>query len=149
MSADPSVLQTIITTSASGVFVLAGAAATALFTKQRDHESTWRQAKMDRYQEYMAALSAIVEGRDTPRSAHDRYADAINALSLVASPTVLDALEAYLRETSYKNPDKVHKQHDALLSALIRAMRDDVQPNSTEESSPRSFRLIAPPPPTE
>ncbi len=62
------------------------AVVTYVLTKKREHEADWRKAKLEHYREYVAALSAVVQGREITPSAQARYADAVNALTLVASP---------------------------------------------------------------
>jgi hypothetical protein len=59
--------------------------------------------KLERYREYILALSGTVEERDTPE-AQARYSDAVNALQLVAPPDVLLALDAFLAHTSSPQP---------------------------------------------
>lgn len=83
--------------------------------------------KLERYREYVLALSGNVVERATPET-HARYADAVNGLRLVAPPKVLRALEDYLAYTSYRNPNKSIEAHDHVLSTLIRGMREDLQP---------------------
>lgn len=90
------------------------------------------------------ALSNIVSGRSTP-AAQERYADAVNALALVASPAVLDAVNAFQREISYRNTARSDTQHDALLSEVMHAMRKDVQPSRIKNPR-REFHFLAPPP---
>lgn len=141
------VLSAVLAALASGLFALVGVVITSTLAQKREHTSDWRQVKMERYQEYIAALSAIVSGRSTP-AAQERYADAVNALTLVASPAVLDAVQAFQREISYRNTERSDERHDALLSAAIWAMRTDVQPG-TVHAPPRAFKLLAPPPPNE
>jgi uncharacterized membrane protein len=141
------VLSAVLAALASGLFALVGVVVTSALAQKRDHESDWRQVKIERYQEYIAALSAIVSGRST-HAAQERYADAVNALTLVASPAVLDAVQAFQREISYRNTLRSDEKHDALLSAAIWAMRTDIQPG-TAHAPPRAFNLLAPPPPNE
>lgn len=138
------VLSAVLAALASGLFALVGVVITSTLAQKREHASDWRQVKIDRYQEYIAALSAIVSGRSTP-AAQERYADAVSALTLVASPTVLDAVQAFQREISYRNTERSDERHDALLSAAIWAMRTDIQPG-TVHAPPRAFKLLAPPP---
>ena len=144
MASDPSTFPAIAGAIASGVFALAGVVATSFLAKRRDHENTWRQTKADHYQEFLAALSSNVEGRATEGS-QERYTDAFNALSLVASPAVLQAVDAFQAEISYVNTARSGERHDALLSAAIQAMRDDIQPH-VKTSPILNFKLLAPPP---
>ena len=134
----------ILAALASGVFALVGVVVTSVFAQRREHEADWRQTKIEHYQEYVAALSNIVSDRSTP-AAQERYADAVNALALVASSAVLDAVHSFQREISYRNTDRSDARHDALLSAVMQAMRADVQPNRIKDPH-REFSFLAPPP---
>lgn len=87
-------LSAILAALASGIFALIGVIVTSILAQRREHEADWRQTKIEHYQEYVAALSNIVSGRSTP-AAQERYADAVNALALVASPAVLDERYQY------------------------------------------------------
>lgn len=138
------VLPAILAALASGVFALVGVIVTSRLTQRREHEGAWRQTKIEHYQEYLSALSAIVSGRSTP-AAQERYADAVNALALVASPAVLDAVHAFQAEISYRNTERSDERHDALLNAALQTMRDDIQPSSTRAPT-RALTLLAPPP---
>jgi hypothetical protein len=132
------------------------AAATALvvavvtnhLSRVREREADWRRLKLDRYRELVAALSGVVEGRSSAVS-HRRYADAINELQLVAPANVLSALENFLAHTSYRNPERSQEQHDALFSALIRAIRRDLMPKERASISRHDFWLQALPPSLE
>jgi len=129
---------------ASGAFAMVGVLVTSTLARRREHESGWRQTKLEHYQEFVLALSSIVSGRSTPEAQH-RYVDAVNALALVASPAVLDAVRDFQRVISYRNTERSDERHDALLSATIHAMRQDVQPGRID-ATPRAIRLLAPPP---
>ncbi len=133
----------------SGCVAVSVAAITAgltyLLTKRREREADWRKMKLELYREYMAALSGIVEGRETPEG-HTRYADAVNSLTLVASPSVLKPLYAYLDYNSCRTIDKNLDRHDRLLTGLVRAMREDMYPADREGNNNLSLRLITVPP---
>jgi hypothetical protein len=134
----------ILAALASGVFALIGVMVTSILAQRREHEADWRQTKIEHYQEFVTALSNIISGRSTP-AAQERYADAVNALALVASPAVLDAVHAFQREISYLNRARSDARHDALLSEVMHAMRTDIQPNRIK--NPRcEFHFLAPPP---
>ncbi|HDR9055096.1 TPA: hypothetical protein QDB02_002831 [Burkholderia vietnamiensis] len=138
------ILPVILAALASGVFALAGVIVTARLTQRREHEAEWRQTKIGHYQEFVAALSGIVSGRSTP-AAQERYADAVNALALVASPAVLDAVHTFQAEITYRNSKRSDERHDALLNAAIQAMRDDIQPRGSRAPI-RELCFLAPPP---
>lgn len=119
---------------------------TNYFAKGREHEADWRKMKLERYREYILALSGVVEERDTPE-AQARYSDAVNALQLVAPPEVLLALNDFLAHTSSRNPDRSIDRHDQLLSIVIRLMRKDLQPAHIKGDESLTFRLLGVPPP--
>ncbi|WP_206955337.1 hypothetical protein [Trinickia acidisoli] len=144
MNLSTAAFPAILAALASGVFALVGVVVTSTLAQRREHESGWRQTKLEHYQEYVSALSSIVSGRSTPEAQH-RYADAVNALALVASPAVLDAVQAFQKEISYRNTARSGEKHDALLSAAFHAMRQDVQPGRIA-GTPRAIHLLAPPP---
>jgi hypothetical protein len=144
MNTSFAVLPAIVAALASGVFALAGVIVTSRLTQRREHEAAWRQTKIEHYQEYISALSAMVSGRSTP-AAQDRYADAVNALALVASPAVLDAVHAFQAGISCCNTERSDERHDALLNVVIQVMRDDIQPSDTRAPT-RPLRFLAPPP---
>ena len=137
-------LPAILAALASGLFALVGVIVTSALAQRREHEADWRQTKIAHYQEYVTALSNTVSGRSTP-AAQERYADAVNALALVASLAVLDAVHAFQKEISYLNAARSDERHDVLLSAVMQAMRTDVQP-SGNMNPPRTFRFLSPPP---
>ncbi|MGF6242373.1 hypothetical protein P3T42_004128 [Paraburkholderia sp. GAS38] len=144
MNISSATLPAILAALASGVFALVGVIVTSFLAQRREHETEWRQTRAAHYQEYVSALSAIVSGRSTP-AAQERYADSVNAFAPVAPPAVLDAVDAFQKEISIRNTERDDVRHDALLSAAIQAMRDDIQPTSIRKP-PRAFRLLAPPP---
>lgn len=113
------------------------------FGRRQQRENDWRKIKLDLYREYVAALSGIIEGRESAE-AQKSYSDAANMLSLVASMPVLEALYAFLDENSWRNLNRTRDRHDALLNRLLRAMRDDLDPNGRNQ--PVSFRFISVPP---
>lgn len=137
-------LPAILAALASGVFALVGVIVTSALAQRREHEADWRQTKIEHYQEYVTALSNIVSGRSTP-AAQERYADAVNALALVASPAVLDAVNAFQQEISYRNTARSDARHDVLLSEVMHAMRRDLQPHHVKNPR-REFHFLAPPP---
>ena len=73
----------ILTAVIAAATALTVAGFTNYLTKARERESEWRKLKLERYREYVSALSGIVEGSATSE-AHKRYADAVNELQLVA-----------------------------------------------------------------
>lgn len=123
------------------------AAVTYLLTKRREQEADWRKLKLERYGEYVAALSGIIQGREISRASQARYADAVNGMSLMARPSVLAALHAYLHENSYGNTERTDAKHDELLNRLVRTIRQDVAPARHQSTAPIAIRFYSVPPP--
>lgn len=137
-------------TATANAVIVAGTAVvvvalTNYFAKGREHEADWRKMKLERYREYILALSGTVVERDTPE-AQERYSDAVNGLQLVAPPEVLLALNAFLAHTSFRNPDNNIERHDQLLSILVRSMRQDLQPAYKGKDENLTFHLLGVPP---
>jgi hypothetical protein len=101
--------------------------------------------KFDRYQEFILALSGMIQGRATPESQR-RYADAVNSLSLIAPPKILAALRDFQNEISYINNQRSDERHDAFLDALLRRMREEINPHRSQADPMLPLRLLAPPP---
>jgi hypothetical protein len=135
----------LLVTIISSVTVLVTAGVTYLLTARRERTADWRKVKLDLYKEYVAALSGIVEGHDTPEG-HFRYVHAVNSLTLVASPKVIRALYAYMDYTTSRNINKSIEQHDKLLTNLMYALRQDVFPHHQPGDASQTFRLITVPP---
>ncbi len=67
-------LVAIISAATAVVVADVAAGLTYLFTKRREREADWRKLKLDYYNEYVSALSGIIEGRGTPEG-HIRYVE--------------------------------------------------------------------------
>ena len=126
--------------------VLFGAGLTYILTRRKEHEAEWRKLKSEQYREFLLALSGVVEGRAT-MAAHNRYADSVNSLMLVAPARVYQALESYLAETSVLNRAKWSLAgHHRCLNVLIHAMRADTDPRHDKGGKRLTFLLYSPPP---
>ena len=89
----------------------------------------------------------MVQGRAVTQDAHARYADAVNALTLVAPPSVLAALYAFQEEISYRNTQRSIERHDHLANVLLREMRRDVRPALRDRNGHEpAIRLMSVPP---
>ncbi|MBU3887592.1 hypothetical protein [Methylosinus sp. KRF6] len=132
---------TVITAIAGLIAVIV----TATLTRRREHEADWRKLKLAQYQQFILALSGIVEGRSTPESMR-QWTDAVNAMSLIAPMSVLKALRAYQEEVSFTNQHRTREAHDRLLNALLRELRRDIHPSGTDDDLTFTFWLQALPP---
>jgi hypothetical protein len=61
-------VRAILAALASGVFALAGVVVTSILGQRREHETEWRQMKVEHHGEFMSALSGIYSGRSTPEA---------------------------------------------------------------------------------
>jgi hypothetical protein len=111
---------------------------TSILTRRREHQADWRRLKFAQYQEFVLALSGIVEGRASPEG-HRRYTDAVNSMALIASPLVLTALREFQAEISFANVQRSATKHDRLLDQLFRVMRSDLHP--ARDANDLSFTL--------
>ena len=143
---DSAALSAPIVGASTMAVATATAGLTYLLTRRREREADWRELELDRYQEYVAALSGIVEGHATPEG-HIRYVHAVNTLTLVASPAVVRALYAYPDYNSFSNVgNKSIDQHDRLMTALFDAVGQVVYPARRRSRDRQGFRLLNLPP---
>ena len=149
--------STLIAAIPIGVAVISAGAAIVIsmltyhWTKRREHETEWRHMKIEQYKEFVTALSGIVGSRST-REAQARYADAVNSLTLVASPDVMRAIYSFQDEIANlvrSGASRSDERHDKLLSDLLNAIRLDIQPNINADRQRLTFRLLDVPPQRE
>ena len=113
------------------------------FSKRQEREAEWRKLKLDHYREFIAAFSGSLGSRLT-KASHERRADAVNLMTLVAPPAVLRALSDLEDAVRKCNPGKVEQEkYDRLLGTLLREMRRDVHPESPDDRG-ITFELMAP-----
>jgi hypothetical protein len=115
--------------SAMGAIIAGSVAALATYwlTRHREHENEWRRLRLEKYQEFLLALSGIIQGRSTDE-AQARFADAVNTIALVAPMDVYRKVRAFHEHNAASNPSWDRVRHDMLLNEVIRAMRTDVHP---------------------
>jgi len=141
----------VITVTMSAVAALLTAIVTTIVTnilsKKREHEADWRKLKFNVYQEYVSALSGVVNRKDGPSAeARERYANAFNTICLVAPPDVLTALKDFRSaiRVEGKASGPVDDRRGAVeLSALFRAIRADVHPSRIGDDDTFMFELGA------
>ncbi len=133
-------MTTPFITSFLGLF---GSILVAVFTywstKQRERDAEWRKEKIVYYKAFVESLSGIVEGNETPEG-HKLYAKATNNLLLFVPQSVIEALNAFRLENSVSNKDRSQKKHDALLAALLLAVRQDIGVHPADD--PATFKPI-------
>lgn len=138
-------LPIVASAIASGCTAIIAVIVTYVLTKKREHEGDWRKLKFAQYQEFILALSGIINERSTLQG-QSRYSDAVNSMALIAPMHVLQALTAFQTEISYMNKHRSQERHDKLLDPLIRAIRADIQPHYTSEPEDYTFKLLGVPP---
>lgn len=132
----------------SGTFAILAVVVTAFLTKRREHEGEWRKARLEHYREYIAALSGVVQGGAVPQEARARYAEATNALTLIAPPAVLEALYAFQDGIAPGESVQGDTRHEQLLNLLLSEMRKDIRPARWFRRGEPSVRLVSGQPPT-
>jgi hypothetical protein len=116
-----------------------------VFTKWREREAEWRSEKREHYKELAMCISNIVEEVNT-RENQIKYAQIFNRLNLVAPQSVIEALQAYHKESGINNPQKTLERHDKVLSKLFLEMRKDLQISPKDDCSTFRIHLVAPGP---
>jgi len=125
---------TIITTILSSITAVAVTLLVNVSAIRREREAEWRKLKLDRYQEFIAALSEVVGSRSTAgRERKERYANAVNSLILVASDAARGAIYRYQDETSISG-----KQ--LLLKTRVDEIRKDI--SARTEATDLAYRLF-------
>lgn len=133
----------IIAAVVSAIATVAVALLTYVLTKRREQEAEWRKLRLERYQQYLAAFSAVVRTKPTSDD-RERYADAANNLSLMAPPTVLRALYRFQDAVSRLGEGIPQAEAEEAASALLHAMRADVQPAGEIPISSLTIRFHSP-----
>jgi hypothetical protein len=133
-------LAAVIPATVTLLVAAASAALTYFFTRKKEREADWRKVKLDLYRSYVLALSRVVMPNKTSED-QAKYADAVNSLTLVASPVVLRALYSFIDAIGNNGRDV-----DGRLGDLLRALRQDIYPASNKGSENLVFRFMAPPP---
>jgi hypothetical protein len=129
----------------SGSVAVIAVVVTNWLARRREHEADWRKLKFAQYQEFVLALSGIVNERSS-REGQARYSDAVNSMALIAPMKVLRALTEFQSEISYMNRTRSQEAHDRLLDPLLRAMRADIHPHYAPEPVGYTFKLLGVPP---
>lgn len=121
-----------------GSFVIA--AVTYWSTKQREREAEWRKERLSYYKAFVESMSGVVDGDASPEG-HRTFARATNNLLLFAPQSVVEAVQAYRGEISLSNlPNRTQQAHDALLAAMLLAIRKDI--GMSPEDRPSQFKPI-------
>lgn len=132
----------IIVAAIAALTSIGVASLTYSFTKRKEREADWRKYKYEQYKEFVAAIAALA-GSDITSEARRKFALTSNALHLIGSKGVLDALHALHYEIADSNPDKSSARHDACLNKLIWEIRKDLEIPQTASESEFSVRLWA------
>ena len=142
------ITNAVLTTVLSAMTALVTIVVTNFFTRRREHEADWRKLKLAQYQQLIVAFSGIEKSRHTTESVR-QFTDAVNAISLIASPPVLRALQLYLSANAYNNVARTEAESGRLFSLLIHALRADIQPSHHSDDPKFQFTLLSLPPETQ
>jgi len=126
----------------SGAVSLVVAALSYRFTKTREREADWRKEKLGHYREFMEAISGVVAGEDTP-DAQRRYARATNVIGLVASQAAITAIHRFRKASLSHAEGWSIEEHDAALTALLLALRKDLEIRPKDDPATFTYKLWA------
>jgi hypothetical protein len=126
----------LLTAAISGAVSIAGVIVSYLLSKRKEREADWRKLKLERYDEYVTALSGVVKGGELSLEAQARYATAVNGIALVAPPTILRVLYAFQDEKSGGN------KRSKLLDNLMNALRHDIHPGRGHRKDAIAVRFM-------
>jgi hypothetical protein len=129
----------LLAAAISGAVSIAGVVVSYLLSKRKEREADWRKLKLERYDEYVTALSGVVKGQELTPEAQARYATAVNGIALVAPSTVLKALYAFQDERSGE------KSRNPLLNDLMNALRHDIHPGRSNRKDAVAVRFMGVP----
>jgi hypothetical protein len=135
----------IIVACISGGVGIIAASLSYIFSKIKDREADRRKLMVENYKEFLAAVSGITASSDNSHFSTEnqkRFSDACNTLVIVASQKVVSALYEFQNETKAANADTLtDERHDALLTALIFAIREDLGIKNKDFNEGFSFHL--------
>jgi len=119
---DATIVTALITSS--GAILLAGAS--YWFTKKREREAELRKEKLEHYKEFVSSFAGAFLGSGT-QEGRRAFSRASTNLNLIASQSVLKALNNLQRELSVNNKNHSVERHNQLLSQLFYEMRKDLR----------------------
>lgn len=122
-------LSTMAADIATALIAAGGATILAVvtygLTKKREREADLRKERLAHYKDFIASLSGVITGEDTP-DGQRAFARACNNLNLVAPQQVIQALQTFRDEIRASNTNKNRERHDQLLSRLLFEIRRDL-----------------------
>jgi hypothetical protein len=108
-------------------------------TKSKERQADWQRYKFELYRELVVAFSGIMNSTWTPEGQR-RWSEASNALHLMGSPGVLQALHEY-QEKSQGSASLPLEEHDRLFSHLLWEIRQDLDIPGTPALADYNARL--------
>jgi hypothetical protein len=132
----------LLAAAISGIVSIAGVVVSYWLSKRKEREADWRKLMLENYKEFTAALSGFLEGRNITDVERERFADASNAMNLVASAKTTSVLYAFFQECLYANPSANRQRNNELISNLLLAMRRDINLSLNDAEVPR-LRLMS------
>jgi len=132
----------VLTSLLSALVALATIFVTNYLTRRRELEADWRKLKLVQYQNLIVSFSGIEKSRYTEDTLRV-FTDAVNAMSLIGSPSVLRALDQYLKANAYNHPGRNDAEIAELYNLLIHALRDDIGPSRGSDKDDLQFSLLS------
>jgi hypothetical protein len=133
-------MSSFLTTALSVLTALVAIVVTNFLSRRREQEADWRKLKLEQYQQLVLAFSGIEMSRYSEETAR-QFAEAVDAIMLVGSPAVLQALRLYLDANAYNNPLRNEAEFMRLFSSLIHTLRADIQPRGQLMDPSFEFKL--------
>lgn len=130
----------IATTLIAAFGGVAIACVTYSLTKMREREAELRKEKLEHYKDFVASLSGIIRGEDTPESQR-AFARACNKLNLVAPQSVVKAMQCYQHEIKVSNAERSDEEQYRLMSLLFYEMRKDLRITPKDKDARFVFEL--------
>jgi phage gp36-like protein len=136
----------LVETVLTGAVALAIPSVSYFLTKRNELKVAKRNLKLSQYQEFMDALSDILD-REATDEGHQRFGRATNTLQLVASNEVIVALHTYREETGSLNKNRNEEKIEQVFSRLVWEIRKDLNDIPTPNPSDFLVRLYPTAPP--
>lgn len=133
----------ILSSIVSAAALILGAVITFALNEQAKRRAHWRDKKLEYYAGFFDSLAVNLEGYSNDET-QATFARNTNNLNLIAPADVLKALHAYREQISLRNPERDYAKDSVLLTALVRAMREDLGMPGARGLSDDMVRLWTP-----
>lgn len=113
-------------------------------TKRQQREAAWRELKINHYKELLLSISDLaVDNSDV--DAHQRFAQAMNTLALIAPQSVVTAMLAFHDGVKISNSNRSEEQHNELLAKLLLSIRKDIKLRPKDNPTDFHYHLVGAP----